>query len=263
VRLSRVLATATVFTVLALTGCGGAGAGGNDKVDRSTPAVGACLKLAKVNELTQQRAVNCKSRHEGQVYAILALPAAITDPAVHKQVTSAKSALNCPDVKAWAGYTGHVPLGLFRTWRFPTKQQIAAGARWVSCVAILAPGPDHLTLKATVGTLSGKLAGVTNPLPLLGQCAATHTNTAFVPVTCVPASTQWVWLGAHKKPSGSYPGTATAKKVADTSCKGLVATQGRGHGWVYFPTSAASWARTGADWSCWMPLAQVGSTTKK
>ena len=185
------------------------------------------------------------------------MPAAIRDASVHQQVTDAKASLTCPDVKVWAGYKGNVPLGLFRTWRFPTKSQIAAGASWAACVAILAPGPDHVTLKATNGTLSGKLAGHASPLPLLGQCAATHTNAVFTPVTCVPGSTQWVWLGAHKKPTGSYPGTAKAKKVADEGCRPLVAKQGGGRAWAYYPTSAASWARTRADWSCWMPLASV------
>ena len=105
--------------------------------------------------------------------------------------------------------------------------------------------------------MSGKLAGVTSPLPLLGQCAPTHTNTVFTPVTCVPGSTQWVWLGAHKKPAAAYPGKAKAKKAADDGCRPLASRQGGGQAWAYYPTSAAVWAKTNADWSCWMPLAQV------
>jgi hypothetical protein len=213
--------------------------------------------MAAVNQLTLERAVSCTAPHQGQVYAILALPAGIRDASVPQQVTDAKASLVCPDVRAWAGYKGNVPLGLFRTWRFPTKTQIAAGARWAACVAILAPGPDHVTLKATVGTLSGKLAGKASPLPLLGQCAPTHTNTVFTPVTCVSGSTQWVWLGAHRKPAGSYPGNAKAKKVADDGCRSLVGAQGGRSAWAYYPTSAAVWARTQADWSCWMPVAQI------
>lgn len=253
-----VLAATALATIVALTGCAGSSQPANGGAgDLSGPAAGACLKMTAVKQLTQERVVDCAKAHEGQVYAVLALPAVIHDASVPAQVTDAKSSLACPDVKAWAGYKGNVPLGLFRTWRFPTKQQIAAGARWTACVAILAPGPDHATLKATVGSLSGRLVGNASPLPLLGWCAATHTNTVFTPVTCVPGSTQWVWLGAHPKPTGTYPGKAKAKKVADDGCRPLVSAQGGGSAWAYYPTSAATWVRTKADWSCWMPVAQV------
>jgi hypothetical protein len=245
-------------TILALTGCSSPSQPDNgSNADVSAPAAGACLKMAAVNQLTQERVVSCATAHEGQVYALLALPAGIHDASVPQQVTDAKASLVCPDVRAWAGYAGNVPLGLFRTWRFPTKLQIASGARWAACVAILAPGPDHLTLKATVGTLAGKLGGKASPLPLLGQCAKTHTSTAFTPVTCVPCSTQWVWLGAHRKPTGAYPGKVDAKNAADEGCRRLVAAQGGGSAWAYYPTSAAIWAKTQADWSCWMPLVNV------
>jgi hypothetical protein len=258
VRCSTALAATAVATILALTGCSGSSPSVNvAKANLSAPPAGACLKMGAVDELTQERVVDCASAHEGQVYALLALPAGIHDASVHQQVTDAKASLVCPDVKAWAGYKGNVPLGLFRTWRFPTKLQIANGADWAACVAILAPGPDHHTLRSTVGSLSGKLGGKASPLPLLGQCAPTHTNTAFTPVTCVAGSQQWVWLGAHRKPAGAYPGKAKAKKVADAGCVNLVVAQGRGGAWAYFPTSAADWAKTQADWSCWMPIANI------
>ncbi|HEX4430182.1 MAG TPA: septum formation family protein [Frankiaceae bacterium] len=249
--------TALALTIsLAVAGCSG---GGSKKAtsDLAGPSLGTCLVMPSVRNLTEATAIDCASPHQGQVFALIALPATITDPAVEKQITQAKTSLACPSLKTWAGYTGAIPLGLFRTWRLPTKQQIGAGARWTACVAILAPGPDHATLKATVGTLSQKLVGVTNPLPLLGQCAGTHTNTAFTPVTCVPGSTQWVWLGAHRKPAGAYPGTAAAKKVADAGCTALVQKEGGGGARVYYPTSAAAWAQSKADWSCWMPIDRV------
>jgi hypothetical protein len=258
VRWPRLLVAATLAAGVAVTGCGGSsGTDGAGSADIAAPATGDCVRTALVNNLTQHPLVACNARHEGQVYAVIALPPTITDPSVHQQVTAARQGLTCPDVKAWAGYKGTVPLGLFRTWRFPTKQQIAAGAHWVACVAILAPGPDHKTLTSTVGTLSGKLAGVSNPLPRLGQCAAAHTNSAFTPITCVPGSSQWVWLGAHRKPAGAFPGRPAAKRAADQGCLSLVSRLGSGGAFVYYPTSAAVWARTRADWSCWMPLAHV------
>lgn len=241
--------------VLVVTGC----STGSKKpsANVAAPALDTCLIMPSVSKLTSATPIDCAQPHHGQVFALIALPATITDPSVAQQITKAKAALGCPSVKAWAGYTGTVPLGLFRTWQLPTKQQIAAGARWTACVAILAPGPDHTTLKTTVGTLDRKLAGITNPLPLLGQCAATHTNSAFTPVACVPGSTQWVWLGAHRKPVGTYPGQAAAKKAADAGCTGLVQKEGGGGARVYYPTSATAWTRAHADWSCWMPIANV------
>lgn len=250
------------FTALALTvtltvaGCSGGGSKQTGS-NLAAPPLGTCLVMPSVRNLTEVTPVDCASRHQGQVFALIALPAAITDPSIPKQVTQAKTSLACPSVKTWAGYTGTIPLGLFRTWRLPTKQQITAGARWTACVAILAPGPDHDTLKATVGTLSQKLVGVSNPLPLLGQCASTHTNTAFTPVTCVAGSTQWVWLGAHRKPTGAYPGNAAAKKTADAGCTSVVQKEGGGSARVYYPTTSAAWARSKADWSCWMPIAKL------
>ena len=214
--------TALVLTVtLAVAGCSG---GGSKKSGSgAAPALGTCLVMPSVRHLTEAAPIDCARPHQGQVFAIIALPATVTDPSIASQITQAKPSLACPSVKAWAGYTGNIPLGLFRTWRFPTKQQIAAGARWAACVAILAPGPDRNTLKATVGTLSRKLVGVTNPLPLLGQCAGTHSNSAFTPVTCVPGSTQWVWLGAHRKPAGPTPARPQRRKPptqgAPPSCR--------------------------------------------
>lgn len=252
-----------VAAVLVLSGCSGSsgaasdGAASQQAVTTTGPAVGDCLKMAVVKDLTRLRRVDCARPHEGQVFALIGLPASIADPAVPRQVTAARPSLNCPDVRHWAGYTGTVPLGLFRTWRFPTKQQIAAGAHWAACVAILAPGPDHNSLRATVGSLRGKLAGNATPLPLLGQCAAAHTNAVFTPITCVPGSKQWVWLGAHRKPTGAYPGRAKAKQAADQGCLRLVTTQGPGAAFVYYPRTSAAWGRTRADWSCWMPLANV------
>jgi hypothetical protein len=245
-----------VTTILVMTGCAGSDHA-TSAADISGPAIGACLKMPTVTDLTGQQTVPCAAPHEGQVYAVIALPASITDPSVRQQVSAAKASLTCPDVRIWAGYRGPYPLGVFRTWRLPTKKEIAAGARWAACVAILAPGPDHVTLKATAGSLRGSLAGRTNPLPRLGQCSGTHTNTAFTPVTCVPGSTQWVWLGAHRKPTGTYPGKTKAKTAADSGCRHLVSSVGDGGAWVYYPTTATAWNRTRADWSCWMPLAQT------
>jgi len=265
-RVAPGFAAVMLTTLVAATGCSGSNqskapspsAGQSPGASGlAAPAVASCLKMTSVSNLTQATSIDCAKPHQGQVFAIISLPAAITDPAVRKQVTDAKASLACPSVKAWSGYTGTIPLGLFRTWRFPAKQQIVAGAHWTACVAILAPGPDHDTLKATVGTLAGKLTGVTNPLPLLGQCAPSHTNTAFTPITCVPGSTQWVWLGAHRKPAGAYPGSAQAKKTAHDGCTGLVKKEGGGGARVYYPTTAQAWAAAPADWSCWMPIARV------
>jgi len=124
-------------------------------------------------------------------------------------------------------------------------------------VAILAPRPDGDTLKTMVGSLSGALAGVSNPLPRLGRCAPTHTNAVFSPVVCEPGSTQWVWLGEHRKPAGAYPGKAKAQKEANDGCRPLAGALGGGGAFVYYPTNPASWAKARADWSCWMPLAKV------
>ncbi len=109
-----------------------------------------------------------------------------------------------------------------------------------------------------MGTLEGTLTGVDDPLPSLGQCAPTHTNSGFVPVACVAGSTQWAWLGAHRRPTGAYPGSADAKRVANQACRGLVARAGRQGSFVYYPTSASAWAAAKTDWSCWTHL--PGST---
>ena len=248
--------TVAAATLLALAACtsGGSTPAADATFGGAGPPASACLRMGSVRDLAVASPVGCDTAHQGQVYAVLDLPPSLTDPSVPQQVTAAKASLTCPDVRGWTGYRGTIPLGVFRTWRFPTRQQIAAGAHWVACVAILAPGPDHRTLASRVGTLKGTLAGVTDPLPSLGQCAPTHTNANFVPVACVPGSTQWVWLGAHRKPTGPYTGRANAKKVADQGCGRLLAQAGRQGAFVYYPTTAKAWARTRADWSCWMHL---------
>lgn len=248
--------TAAAAALLALTACTSGGAStAPTGFGTAGPAASTCLSMQSVRDLTVASPVGCEAAHQGQVYAVLDLPPSITDAAVPQQVTAAKASLVCPDVKVWTGYTGTIPLGVFRTWRFPTRQQIAAGAHWVACVAILAPGADHASLASRVGSLKGTLTGVTDPLPSLGQCAASHTNSTFVPVTCVPGSTQWVWLGAHRRPAGAYPGRASAKKVADQGCGRLLTkVAGRQGAFVYFPTTATTWKRAWADWSCWEHL---------
>ncbi len=246
--------TAGVAALLALAACTSGGAGAATGFGTAGPAASTCLLMRSVRDLTVASPVGCEAAHQGQVYAVLDLPPSITDPSVPQQVTAAKASLACPDVRVWTGYAGKIPLGVYRTWRFPTRQQISAGAHWVTCVAILAPGADHRTLASRVGSLKGTLTGVTNPLPSLGQCAPTHTNSTFVPVACVTGSTQWVWLGAHRKPAGAYPGRAGAKKVADQGCATLPAQAGRQGAFVYYPTNPATWRRTKADWSCWMKL---------
>ena len=247
--------TAAVTTLLALAACT---SGGPTPVPSpfgtAGPAASTCLRMGSVSDLTVASPVGCEVAHEGQVYAVLDLPSSVTDPSVPQQVTAAKASLTCPDVRAWTGYRGAIPLGVFRTWRFPTRRQIAAGAHWAACVAILAPGPDHRTLASRVGTLKGTLTGVAGPPPSLAQCAPTHTNSTFVPVACVPGSTQWAWLGAHRKPAGAYPGRAAAKRVADQGCGRLLARTGRQGAFVYYPTTEAVWKRTKADWSCWTRL---------
>ena len=98
--------------------------------------------------------------------------------------------------------------------------------------------------------MKGTLTGVTDPLPSLGQRAATHTNSTFVPMACVPGSKQWVWLGAYRKVAGAYPGRSGAKKVADQGCARLLTkAAGRQGAFVYYPTNATTWKRTRADWS--------------
>ena len=247
--------TAAAATLLALTACTSSGSTtAATGFGTAGPAASTCVRMGSVSDLTVAAPVGCEVAHQGQVYAVLDLPPSITDPSVPQQVTAAKASLGCPDVRVWTGYAGRIPLGVFRTWRFPTRQQIAAGAHWVACVAILAPGADHRTLASRVGTLKGTLTGVTDPLPSLGQCAPAHTNSTFVPVTCVPGSTQWVWLGAHHKPAGTYPGRAGAKKAADQGCSTLLAEAGKQGAFVYYPTTATAWKRTRADWSCWMKL---------
>jgi len=242
-------------TLLVLSACTSGGAGtASTGFSTAGPAASTCLSMGSVRDLTVAKAVGCEAAHQGQVYAVLDLPSSITDPSVPQQVTAAKASLTCPNVRVWTGYAGTIPLGVFRTWRFPTRQQISAGSHWVACVAILAPGADHRTLVSRVGSLKGTLTGVTDPLPSLGQCAPTHTNSTFVPVACVPGSTHWVWLGAHRKPTGAYPGRAGAKKVADQGCAKLLAQAGQQGASVYYPTTAKAWKRTRADWSCWMKL---------
>jgi hypothetical protein len=243
-----------LLAALLLSACSGAG-----PTAAAAPAVNACLQLRSASDLTQEATVDCGSPHEGQVYAVVGLPAGLTDPADHNQVKQVTSSVTCPTLRSWVGYTGSVPLGVFGTWRFPTREQIAAGAHWTACVAVVAPGADHKTLTRTVGTLSGRLTGATNPLPAWGRCSEKHTNSAFTPVVCVRGSSQWVWLGEHKKPPGAYPGKAKAKKVADEGCRVLVSKYGRGGGWVYYPTSATGWAKSAADWSCWLQVAQLRS----
>ncbi len=251
-RTSRLIAAAA--TLLALTACTAGGSDVPAGFSSAGPAASTCLSMQSVRDLTIATPVGCEAAHQGQVYAVLDLPPSITDPSVPQQVTAAKASLTCPDVRVWTGYGGTIPLGIFRTWRFPTRQQISAGAHWVACVAILAPGADHRTLVSRVGSLKGTLTGVTDPLPSLGQCAPTHTNSTFVPVACAPGSSQWVWLGAHRKPAGAYPGRAGAKKVADQGCAKLLTQAGRQGAFVYYPTTATVWKRTRADWSCWMKL---------
>lgn len=247
--------TSAAATVLALTACtSGGSTTGPTAFSTAGPAPSTCLQMGSVRDLTVASPVGCEVAHEGQVYAVLDLPPSVTDPSVPQQVTAAKASLACPDLRRWTGYHGKIPMGVFPTLRFPTREQIAAGVHWVACVAILAPGPDHRTLASRVGSLEGTLTGVTDPLPSLGMCAPTHVNSNFVPVACVPGSTQWAWLGAHRKPAGAYPGRAAAKKVAHQGCDRLLAQAGRQGAFVYYPTTAADWKRTRADWSCWTHL---------
>lgn len=256
------LLAAALAVGLLLTACSGDGDGASEASKSSTarggaPALDSCLHSRSVGKLPQATEVTCGTAHEAQVYALIGLPATITDPGVKAQVTKALPALTCPDVKAWAGYRGSVPLGLLHTWRFPTKQQIKSGADWAACLAIVAPGPDRSTLRPTVGSLKGKLSGVTSPLPQLGRCAPAHTNKSFTPSFCQLGSKQWVWLGAHPKGSGAFPGRTAMKTLANAQCQRLAAAHGTGAAFVYYPHTAAVWATSRADWSCWMPLAEV------
>lgn len=257
---------AALAAALALTGCSSGSGGGTShassgasNADLGAPAIQTCLHAATVAGLQQASEVSCAAPHEAQVYALIGLPATVTDPGVKAQVTKALPELACPDVRTWTGYRGSVPVGLLHTWQFPTKAQIRSGARWAACLAILAPGPDHRTLKGTVGSLEGKLAGVASPLPELGRCAPAHTNAAFTPSFCQPGSTQWIWLGAHAKPAVAFPGVKKAKKVANSECRRLAVAHGGGAAFVYYPQTAALWAKGRADWSCWMPVAEVTS----
>ncbi len=264
----RVVAGATAALVI-VTGCSGAsGDAGSQtssassgsaaaKAELGMPQTDACLHTTSARAVTEVTPVDCAGDHEAQVYALVGFPAGLTDPSVRAQVTKVLPTLSCPDVNAWVGYRGTVPLGLLHTFRFPTRTQIATGARWAACIAVVAPGPNRDTLTATKGSLKDRLVGKTSPLPGLGRCAPKHTNRAFVPTFCTPGSTQWVWLGQHRKPGGSFPGRARAKKVAHTGCDRLVGQHGGGTAWVYYPDSAARWARARADWSCWMPFAKV------
>lgn len=254
------LLAAALAVGLALTACSGSGdsaATKTAKEDRGVPAVDTCLHAPSLGKLAQATEVSCTTAHEAQVYAIIGLPTAITDPAIKAQVTKALSELTCPDVKAWSGYAGNVPLGLLHTWRFPTKAQIRSGAAWAACLAIVAPGPDRTTLQSTVGSLKDKLAGVASPLPQLGRCAPTHTNKSFTPAFCRRGSKQWVWLGAHPKPAIEFPGGKAMKKLANAQCQRLAAAHGTGAAFVYYPHTAAVWTRSRADWSCWMPVSEV------
>lgn len=254
VRSRIVVSSLALLAALALSACSGSH---KDAPATAAPAINACLRMTSVTDLTDVSVVDCGTPHEGQVYAVVGLPSGITDPADPGQVKQLRSSTTCPEVRPWVGYTGSLPLGVFRTDRLPTRQQIAAGARWTACVALVGLKADHKTLTRTVGSLNGRLTGVTNPLPTWGRCAPDHTNSAFSPVACVAGSTQWVWLGEHKKPSGAYPGKAAAKKVADAGCRQLVSRYGRGGGWVYYPTSAKAWDKSVADWSCWLQVSQV------
>jgi len=260
---ARHAAVAAIAALLTLTACsgqsGGAGSAASAaaKAQLGMPQADACLHTTSARAVTQVTPVDCTGDHEAQVYALVGFPAGLTDPSVRAQVTKVLPTLSCPEVKAWVGYRGNVPLGLLHTFRFPTKAQIAAGARWAACIAVVAPGADHDTLRATKGSLKNRLVGKASPLPGLGRCAPQHTNRAFVPTFCEAGSTQWVWLGQHRKPGGSFPGVTQAKKVANAGCDRLVGQHGGGTAWVYFPNSAARWAKARADWSCWMPFAKV------
>jgi hypothetical protein len=213
--------------------------------------------MTSVSQLTQVAPVDCGLQHEGQVYSLIGLPAGMTDPSVPDQVGKARGKLGCPDLKPWLGYAGSIPLGILQTWRFPTKEQISAGARWTACVATRSPAADHQTLSPVVGTLEGKFAGAGNPLPELGRCAPTHTNDSFIPEACQAGSKQWVWMGAHRRPAGAYPGVERVKKAAHAACDRLVGAHGGGAAFVYYPTSSAAWDRSKVDWSCWMPVADI------
>ncbi len=136
---------AVASALVALAGCASAGPAA-PTLGVAGPATSTCLRTGSVRDLTVARPVDCALPHDGQVYAVLDLPPTLTDPSVPAQVAAAKTALVCPGVRAWTGYRGTIPLGVFGTWRFPTRQQIAAGAHWAACVAILAPGPDRRTL---------------------------------------------------------------------------------------------------------------------
>lgn len=254
------LLSCAVATLLALTGCGGGGdsaTAGTGGAQLGAPAVESCLHSTSVRRLAEATEVSCSGSHEAQVYALIGLPKGLRDPGVKAQVTRALPALRCPPVTAWAGYRGTVPVGLLQTWKFPTKAQIRSGARWAACVAIVAPGPDHDTLKATAGSFKDRLARVRNPLPELGRCAPAHTNTQFTPSFCQPGSRQWLWLGAHPKSTGPFPGLKHMKQVATYACRNLAALHGRGAAFVYYPHTATGWAAAHADWSCWMPVAEV------
>ncbi|KQZ88712.1 hypothetical protein ASD62_04705 [Phycicoccus sp. Root563] len=261
-RSQRGLALVVVLGVLGLTGCSSSTGGGTTPTPTPAPApaLNACLQMSSVSDLAQAAAVDCGTPHEGQVYAVVGLPPGLTDPADRTQLGRLDPNAVCPNLRPWVGYSGAVPLGVLRTWRFPTREQIAAGARWTACVAVVGLAPDHKTLSRTVGSLNGRLTGKANPLPsLLGRCAQTHTAKAFSPEKCELGSAQWVWLGEHKKPTGAFPGKAAAKKVADAGCRALVTRYGRGGGWVAYPTTAKAWGSSAADWSCWLQMSQLRS----
>lgn len=255
----RVCSAVTGLVTLAACSAGGAPAprGTTPSNPSPAPAVGSCLHLTSARALSQFSVTDCATPHEGQVYALIGLPTGLTDPSAPAQLSRVRASLRCPDLKPWLGYAGAIPLGLLQTWRFPTKEQISAGARWTACVATRSPAADHETFTPVAGSLAGRLAGAGDPLPELGRCAPTHTNRSFLPEACRPGSKQWVWMGAHRKPAGARPDLAGVAKAAHAACDRLVGAHGGGAAFVYYPTTAQAWARSALDWSCWMPVPDV------